>query len=189
MKMARIAGLDYTEATNQMTAAIRGFKLEMSDASRVNDIFSSLAAESASDVQELSEALSRTASIAQSAGMAIETTSAFLASMIETTREAPEAIGTSMKTIIARFQELKELPEDTDEVEIEGEVVNVNKVEEAIATAGVALRGLDGQFRDLDDVFLELSSKWDSLDRNTQRYIATIAAGSRRFCCPLHLAA
>ena len=82
MKMARIAGLDYTEATNQMTAAIRGFKLEMSDASRVNDIFSSLAAESASDVQELSEALSRTASIAQSAGMAIENTSAFLASMI-----------------------------------------------------------------------------------------------------------
>lgn len=76
-----------------------------------------------------------------------------------------------MKTIIARFQELKKLPEGESEVEVDGEVVNVNKVEEAIATAGVALRGLDGQFRDLDDVFLELSSKWDSLDRNTQRYL------------------
>ena len=32
----------------------------------------------------------------------------------------------------------------------------------------------------MDDVFLELSSKWDSLDKNTQRYIATIAAGSRQ---------
>jgi TP901 family phage tail tape measure protein len=32
----------------------------------------------------------------------------------------------------------------------------------------------------LDDVFLELSSKWDGLDKNTQRYIATIAAGSRQ---------
>jgi hypothetical protein len=32
----------------------------------------------------------------------------------------------------------------------------------------------------LDDVFLELSSKWDTLDTNTQRYIATIAAGSRQ---------
>jgi hypothetical protein len=32
----------------------------------------------------------------------------------------------------------------------------------------------------LDDVFLELSKKWDNLSINTQRYIATIAAGSRQ---------
>jgi hypothetical protein len=32
----------------------------------------------------------------------------------------------------------------------------------------------------LDDVFLELSKKWKTLDTNTQRYIATIAAGSRQ---------
>jgi TP901 family phage tail tape measure protein len=32
----------------------------------------------------------------------------------------------------------------------------------------------------LDQVFLELSSKWQDLDTNTQRYIATIAAGSRQ---------
>jgi TP901 family phage tail tape measure protein len=32
----------------------------------------------------------------------------------------------------------------------------------------------------LDDVFLDLAKKWDGLDKNTQRYIATIAAGSRQ---------
>jgi hypothetical protein len=32
----------------------------------------------------------------------------------------------------------------------------------------------------LDDVFIELASRWDSLSTNTQRYIATIAAGSRQ---------
>ena len=32
MKMARIAGLDYATATDYMTVAIRGFKMEMSDA-------------------------------------------------------------------------------------------------------------------------------------------------------------
>jgi TP901 family phage tail tape measure protein len=32
----------------------------------------------------------------------------------------------------------------------------------------------------LDDIFLELASKWDSLDFVTQRYIATTAAGSRQ---------
>lgn len=44
----------------------------------------------------------------------------------------------------------------------------------------MALRDSSGQFRDLDDVFIELSSKWNDLDKNTQRYIATVAAGSRQ---------
>ena len=179
MKMARIAGMDYAEATDRMTAALRGFKLEMSEATRVNDVFSALAAESAVDTDELSYALTKTASIAASAGMELETTSAFLSQMIETTREAPENIGTAMKTIIARFQELKSSVGDS--VEIDGELVDVNKVDTALKSVGVQLRdSLTGQFRDLDDVFLELASKWDTLDRNTQRYVATIAAGSRQ---------
>ena len=179
MKMARIAGMDYAEATDRMTAALRGFKLEMNEASRVNDVFSALAAESAVDTDELSSALTRTASIAASAGMELETTSAFLSQMIETTREAPENLGTAMKTIIARFQELKTAVNDS--VEIDGELVEVNKVDTALQSVGVQLRdSLTGQFRDLDDVFLELASKWDTLDRNTQRYVATIAAGSRQ---------
>lgn len=84
-----------------------------------------------------------------------------------------------MKTIIARFQELKAAVSDS--VEIDGELVEVNKVDTALQSVGVQLRdSLTGQFRDLDDVFLELASKWDTLDRNIQRYVATIAAGSRQ---------
>ena len=83
-----------------------------------------------------------------------------------------------MKTIIARFQELKK---NVSEVEVDGEIVDVNNVETALRSVGVALRDeVTGQFRDLDDVFLELASIWDTLDRNTQRHIATIAAGSRQ---------
>lgn len=177
LKMARIANMDYAEATDYMTAAVRGFKLEMTDASRVNDVFSKLAAISASDTQEIADALTRTASIANSAGMSLETTSAFLTQMIETTREAPENLGTALKTIIARFQEMKKAPED---VEVDGEIVNVNKVEAALKTIGVSLRDTQGQFRELDQVFLDISKKWNDLDINTQRYIATTAAGSRQ---------
>ena len=180
IKMAQIAGMDFATATNQMTAAIRGFNLEMEDASKVNDIFSTLAANAAVSTQELSYALTKTASIAESAGMSIDTTSAFLTKMIETTREAPENIGTAMKSIVARFEELKKNPLSLT-VEVEGEEVVANKVESAIALAGVALRdAATGQFRDLDNVFLELAKAWGTLDRNTQRYIATIAAGSRQ---------
>lgn len=83
-----------------------------------------------------------------------------------------------MKTIVARFTEMKKAPGEI--VEVEGEEVNVNKVEAALKSVGVALRDTNGEFRDLDDVFLELSSKWDSLDKMSQRYVATTAAGSRQ---------
>lgn len=180
MKMARIAGLDTAEATDRMTAALRGFNMELNEANaqKVADVYSELAAITASDVNEISSAMTKTASIAASAGMEFETTAAFLSQIIETTRESAETAGTAMKTVIARFQELKKDPAEIGEVD--GEIVDANKIETALRSVGVALRDSSEQFRELDDVFLELSSKWDGLDTNTQRYIATIAAGSRQ---------
>ena len=180
LKMAKIAGLDAASATDKMTAALRGFNMELNETSaqRVADVYSELAAITAADTKEIANAMTKTASIASSAGMEFETTAAFLSQIIETTRESAETAGTAMKTVIARFQELKKDPSEIGEVE--GEIVDANKIETALRSVGVALRDSTGQFRDLDDVFLELASKWETLDTNTQRYIATIAAGSRQ---------
>lgn len=180
MKMARIAGLDTAEATDRMTNALRGFNMELNEANAQNvaDVYSELAAISASDVNELSVAMTKTASIASNAGASFENTAAFIAQIVETTRESAETAGTALKTVIARFTELKKDPSEIGEVD--GEVVDANKIETALRSIGVSLRDANGQFRDFDDVILELSSKWDSLDTNTQRYIATIAAGSRQ---------
>lgn len=180
LRMARIAGLEAAEATDRMTNALRGFNMELNEtnANRVADVYSKLAAITASNVDEISTAMTKTASIASNAGMAFETTAAFLAQIIETTRESAETAGTALKTVIARFQELKKDPSLIGEVD--GEVVDANKIETALRTVGVALRDSAGQFRNLDEVFLELAQKWDTLDVNTQRYIATIAAGSRQ---------
>lgn len=180
LKMARIAGIDAADATDKMTAALRGFNMELNETSaqRVSDVYSELAAITAADTKEIANAMTKTASIASNAGMEFETTAAFLSQIIETTRESAETAGTAMKTVIARFQELKKDPLEIGGVD--GEIVDANKIETALRSVGVALRDSSGQFRDLDDVFLELASKWESLDTNTQRYIATIAAGSRQ---------
>jgi TP901 family phage tail tape measure protein len=80
LKMAKIAGLDAAEATDRMTAALRGFNMELNEisAQKVADVYSELAAITASDVDEISTAMTKTASIAASAGMEFETTAAFL---------------------------------------------------------------------------------------------------------------
>lgn len=98
LKMARIAGLDAAEATNRMTSALRGFNMEIneSNAQRVADVYSELAAITAADTEEISRAMGKTASLASSAGMEFETTAAFLSQIIETTRESAETAGTAL---------------------------------------------------------------------------------------------
>ena len=183
-KMARIANIEAADATNLMTAALRGFNMELNETSaqKVNDIYSELAAITAADTQEIGVAMSKTASIASSANMEFETTAALLSQIIETTREAPETAGTAMKTIIARFSEVKKLVsqgqltgEDT-----EGEIIDVNKIQGALRSVGISMNEFFKGTEGLDDVLLKLASKWDTLDFTTQRYIATTAAGSRQ---------
>lgn len=184
LKMARIAGMDAADATDLMTAALRGFNMEINEGSaqRVNDVYSELAAVTAADTQEIGVAMSKTASIAASANMEFETTAALLSQIIETTREAPETAGTAMKTIIARFTEVKTLFSEGQltGTDTEGEEININKIDEALKTVGISLKDFLNGTKGIDDIFLELASKWDTLDIATQRYIATTAAGSRQ---------
>ena len=176
LKMARIAGMDYADAADGMTVAIRGFKMEMEDAARVTDVYSKVAAVTASDSQEIIEAMSKTASSAASVGSGFEETTAMLAVMIEATREAPTNIGSAMKSIISRYGEMtKGMTVDTD-----GEEIAFNKVDTALQSVGVSIKDATGQFREFDDVIYELAGKWETLDSLSQRYVATVFAGNRQ---------
>lgn len=184
LKMAAIAGMDASDATDAMTSALRGFNMELNETSaqKVNDVYSELAAISAADTQEISTAMSKVASLAHNVNMEFETTASFLTQGIEATREAPETIGTALKTIIARFAEVKSLYtkgqlSGTDE---EGETIDVNKVQTALRSAGISMNAFLKGEEGLDQVLLRLSSRWDDLDVLTQRYIATMASGSRQ---------
>lgn len=64
-------------------------------------------------------------------------------------------------------------------VDSEGEEMSLNKVDKALRSVGITLQDVNGQFRDFDDVILELAQKWDTIDVNARRYIATIMAGNR----------
>ena len=184
MKMARIANLDAGDATQYMTAALRGFNMEVNElnAQRVNDVYSELAAITAADTSQIATAMSKTASIASAANMEFETTAALLAQIIETTQEAPETAGTALKTIIARFSEVKKLREEgqTTGKDEEGEEIDVNKIQAALRTVNISMDDFFAGTEGLDSILLKLAEKWGSLDFETQRYIATMAAGSRQ---------
>ena len=173
-KAAKIAGISTSDSITYMTAAINGFNLSASDASHVSDIFANLAATSATDYEGLAVALSKVAAQANQAGMSIEYTTALLAKGIETTQEAPESIGTALKTIIARFRELDDYGTSLEDG------MDVNSVETALKAVGIELRNESGEFRDLSEVLNELGPKWDSLTTMQKQAVAQAAAGTRQ---------
>lgn len=98
IKMARIANISAQDAAQAMTAALHGFNMSLTQdsAAHINDVYSKLAQNTASDTDQLRKAMSKVASIANSAGMSFENTTAFLSQIIETTQEAPETAGTAL---------------------------------------------------------------------------------------------
>ena len=122
--------------------------------------------------------MSKTASSASSVGASFENTTAIMATMQESTRESSKNIGTALKSIISRYGELKSDPRSL--MDSEGEELSLNKVDKALQSVGITLQTADGQFRDFDDVIIELASHWKELDSISQRYIATVVAGNRQ---------
>ena len=173
-EFAKVADITVESASDKLTAAVHGYNMAVSDAARVADKLNVLAADSAASIDELATAMEKGASMAHQSGLSFDQYNAILATMIEVTREAPENIGTSMKTIMARFQQIKKAGTTED-----GET-DVNAVETALKSVGVQLRDSEGILRDLGDVLGDLGPKWQSLDRNTQAYLGTVIAGTRQ---------
>ena len=99
MKMARVAGISAKDATDALTSALRGFNMEINEmsAQRISDVYSELAKITAADTDEISNAMTKVASLAYSVNMEFENTAAFLSQIIETTRESSETAGTALK--------------------------------------------------------------------------------------------
>lgn len=171
---AKVARVSTADSVNYLTTALNGFQLSAEDAMLVSDKFAAVAAASATDYDELAIALSKVASQANLAGMSIDYTTALLTKGLETTREAPETMGTALKTIIARMRELSDYGET-----LEGDT-DINNVESQLAYVGIALRNNEGELRSTEDVLDELGKKWDTLDKNQQAAVAKALAGTRQ---------
>ena len=173
-KAARIAGISGSESINLLTNAMNGFQMSASQAMEVSDKFAALAAAAATDYEELATALSKVAAQANLAGMSMDFTLGLLTKGIEVTREAPETIGTALKTVISRMREL------TDYGETLEDGIDVNRVDTALKNIGVNLLDANREFRDLDLVLTEVGEKWDTLNKNQQANVAVALAGTRQ---------
>lgn len=172
--ISKTGGIEAGEAANRLTAAVRGYKLAANDAMDIADKMSALDAAAASSVDELTIAMQKSASQARMAGLDLDYYMAYLSTMQEVTREAPENIGTAMKSITSRLQEI------TDIGKVEEDGTTFSNVAKALNSVGIAAVDSTGQLRSLQDVMNDLGPMWATLDKNHKAYLATVLAGNRQ---------
>lgn len=168
IKLSQAGAISVEQSIKVITAAVNGMKTSHEVA---GDVILRSSQITASSVEEIGEALTKTASSAHAVGMSIQETTAIISGLIQTTQEGASQIGTSVKTILARFNAVNE---ETGELNTE-----LNRVQKAFESVGIAFTGADGQIRNTYELLKEMAEIWDTLTRNQQAYIATTSAGTR----------
>ena len=174
IKMAQAAGEDAAEVSSYMTAIWNNFDNGSRSLESFGDSMAKLGAETAASSAEIATGLEKFAAIGETVGLSFDYAAAAVTTIVDQTREAPETVGTALKTIFARLQglQLGETLEDG---------VDLNKYSKALKTVGIEVLDLNGQLKDADIIIAELGSKWDTLNRAQQTALAQTVAGTRQY--------
>ena len=171
IQYAKISAMEFDEAAELITAATNTMEVS---AQHVADIFAYLGDASASGADEIGVAMQKASASAVEFGLSFEWLGAYIATISEKTRQAPEVIGTSLNSIMARLHSIKAKGYN------EEDATQINDVAKALATIDVALLDNEGNWRAMSDIYTDIAAKWDTLDSKTKSYIATTMAGTRQ---------
>lgn len=174
IKMANVTRQSAEEVSSYMTAIWNNFYDGSASLEHYADVITALGAATASSSAEISEGLSKFASVADTIGLSYDYATSILAALVANTRQSADVIGTSLKTILARLQSVK-LGETLEDG------VELTKYTSALNTIGVSVLDLNGNLRDADDILDDTAAKWDTLTKAQQASVAQTVAGTRQY--------
>ena len=174
MVLSKDAQMSSENAAQVLTSTLNGFKLGADQASRINDILTSIDLKSASDAGGIGTSLQKVASQANNVGMSLEKTAAIIATIKDVTQGSDETIGTSLKSILSRMNNIKagKFVDDNGEA--------LNDVEKVLNKIGITMRDNNDQFLDSETIIDSVADKWDTLNNNTQKAVSTALGGTHQ---------
>jgi len=173
--LSKLALIDNAEATEYLTSALKGYKLEAKDAMGVIDQLTSIDLEAATSASDMAEAMSRTANMAKTTGFEMNELLGVIATVSEVTQMSASTVGNSMKTLLSRMSNVKAGVEIDPE---SGEALN--DVEKVLNRVGIALRDNQGNWYDFYNVLDEIASRWDEFSDIQQSQITTALGGKQK---------
>lgn len=169
-----------TEATKDLTSAIKGFKLSTEEAMSVVDKLTKIDQVAAISAGNLAEGLARVATTAQQAGLSLDETAAMVTTITEVTQRDASTAGEALRTLISRYSNVKagvftSMSDDAEETSS-----NINDIEKVLSKLGIRIRTSGTEMRSIEDVLDELAEKWSTLDDVSRNAVASAFAGVRQ---------
>ena len=169
-----------TEATKDLTSAIKGFKLSTEEAMSVVDKLTKVDQVAAISAGNLAEGLARVATTAQQAGLSLDETAAMVTTITEVTQRDASTAGEALRTLISRYSNVKAGVFTSMNDGAEETSSNINDIEKVLSKLGIRIRTSGTEMRSIEDVLDELAEKWDTLDDVSRNAVASAFAGVRQ---------
>lgn len=180
-KASNVTGQDMSTVSEQLTAVWNGYQAANEAAKEGMQVYeqyvdkmAAVAASTASDLEEQATAMSKVASAAYSMGVGFDELNAQISTIVSVTRQAPESIGTALKTIYARLGDLQ-----VDGVDEFG--TSLGDVSGKLQTMGIEVMDSNGQMREMDEVMTDVAAKWDTWTDAQKQAAAVAMAGKRQY--------
>ena len=180
-KAANVSQISAEDASEYLTAVWNGYQVANEAAQEGIQVYeeyvdklAAVSAATASDLEESSIAMSKVASSANAMGVDFDQLNAQIATIISVTRQAPESVGTALKTIYARLGDLA----------IDGEDefgTTLGDVSGKMKQMGIDVVDETGNLRDMGTVIEEVASKWDTWTEAQRQAAAVAMAGKRQY--------
>lgn len=173
--LAKLGQMESAEASKALTSAMKGYGVEVNRSIGIVDKFTAVDMEAAASAGDIATAMAETATSAKIAGVSMDTLIGYIATVKEVTQDSAESVGTFYKTLFARMNNVAAgnfIDEETGEA--------LNDVETVLNGLGIALRDVNGEFRNSADVLSEVGNRWEEFDTVEKHAIATAMAGTRQ---------
>ena len=174
VKMANAAGISAKAASDQMTAIWNNFAKGAGNLEYYADVITALGASTASSTEEIAQGLEKFAAVADTVGLSYENAAAALATIVATTRQSADSVGTGLRTLFARLQSVK-LGETLEDG------VDLTKYTKALQTVGVSALDAAGDLRSMNDILEDLGNRWKDLTNTQQVALAQTVGGVRQY--------
>ena len=161
------------QMADYLTAVWNGYKVANEEAELYVDKLAAVADSSASNMSQLAVAMSKVASVANSLGVPVDSLNAQIATIVATTRNAPQSVGNALKTIYSRINDISTGAQDAQ--------ISLGNYSKKMLEVGVSVLDANGHLRDTGDVIEQIGGKWQSLSREQQIYLARTMAGQRQY--------
>lgn len=179
--LSKLGFQDMDTSASQLVTIGNAYGYTTNEMSAVVDKFVKLDTQANITAGKLAEGVAKSAQNAKLAGFNIDQLAASIAGLKDTTGRSESEISNSLSMIFSRLQNVKlgkfvlETEDGTEDI-----TEQINDMEKLLDTFGIKLRNSKNEFRDINELFTELSDNWSKFNSVQQSAIATTAAGARQ---------